>query len=52
MVVPASLATAAVSYALIERPFLRMRRRWSDGEPVVSQPRVANVVGPTVARGS
>jgi peptidoglycan/LPS O-acetylase OafA/YrhL len=28
-VVPASIAAAALSYALIERPFLRLRRRWT-----------------------
>ena len=29
VVVPASIAVAALSYALIERPFLRLRRRWT-----------------------
>jgi peptidoglycan/LPS O-acetylase OafA/YrhL len=37
--VPLALAVALGSYAVIERPFLRLRRRWSGAAPAVSEAR-------------
>jgi peptidoglycan/LPS O-acetylase OafA/YrhL len=38
IVLPASVATAIVSYKLIEEPFLRLRRRWSPTAPKQERP--------------
>jgi peptidoglycan/LPS O-acetylase OafA/YrhL len=37
--IPASILAAFVSYKLVEEPFLRLRRRWSDASaPIPAEP--------------
>ena len=53
VMVPAVLAVSAVSYVVIERPFLRLRRRW--GSPPAPEPPAADRrlgTGPRSSAGS
>jgi peptidoglycan/LPS O-acetylase OafA/YrhL len=44
--VPLCCAVALISYAIIERPFLRLRRRWVGPAPVSPEPVIATPPSP------
>lgn len=47
---PLCVGVAAVSYALVEAPFLRLRRRWSDVSPAPPGRRAVPTATPAAAR--
>lgn len=49
LAVPLCLIVAGASYALIERPFLSLRRRWTRATPTSAQPATPSVPAPAEA---